>query len=55
MSKIGGEWETRRHQGGASSKDGWGAELGYPGLVLDADGEDIHGTRFQTRKIWNEH
>ncbi len=36
---------------------GWGAEMGYPAIVLDEDGEDVSGYVFSSgnlAKHWNE-
>ena len=56
LKTIGGMWES------ATVKDhlrqhGWGAEMGYPGIVLDGAGEDIKGFIFSSHhldKHWDE-
>ena len=42
LSAIGGEW-SRATVKGYLKENGWGARLGYPGLVLDETGPDISG------------
>ena len=42
LASIEGEWEPAVIRGKLVYA-GWGAALGYPGLVIDADGTDIRG------------
>lgn len=45
MTKIGGQWQ-RGTVTGKLIEEGWGAEMGYPGIVLDKDGGPIQGFVF---------
>lgn len=45
MSNIGGVWESASLKG-RLVQAGWGADLGFPGLVIAEDGDDIHGHLF---------
>ncbi|MBX2862168.1 MAG: gamma-glutamylcyclotransferase [Leptolyngbyaceae cyanobacterium MAG.088] len=45
LTTIGGEWEPAVIKGNLIEA-GWGAGMGYPGLVLDESGNDIHGYVF---------
>ncbi|NEQ49924.1 MAG: gamma-glutamylcyclotransferase [Leptolyngbya sp. SIO3F4] len=45
LTTIGGEWEPAVIKGNLVEA-GWGAGMGYPGLMLDASGDDIHGYVF---------
>ncbi|MBS4081140.1 MULTISPECIES: gamma-glutamylcyclotransferase family protein [Pseudomonas] len=47
MLKIGGVWETATLKG-RLAEAGWGAELGYPGLIIADDGDDIAGYVFSS-------
>lgn len=40
MQKIGGQWQAASLRGRLLEK-GWGAGMGFPGLAIDADGEEI--------------
>ena len=45
MQAIGGHWQPGRIKG-RLRQAGWGAEMGFPGLVLDEAGDDIPGHVF---------
>ena len=45
MLDIGGTWQAASLRGHLQNA-GWGAEMGFPGLVLAADGEPIAGHVF---------
>ncbi|MEM7796482.1 MAG: gamma-glutamylcyclotransferase family protein [Cyanobacteria bacterium P01_C01_bin.118] len=45
LTTIGGEWQPAVIKGNLIEA-GWGADMGYPGLVLDENGNDIHGHVF---------
>lgn len=47
LGAIGGSWE-RATVTGALRQEGWGADLGYPGLDLDAGGSEIEGFLFSS-------
>ena len=56
LSTIGGRWEDASVKGYLKPQ-GWGAEMGYPGLVLDDTGDEIKGYIFSSDKLedhWNE-
>jgi len=50
MQKIGGTWEAGSIKG-RLIEAGWGAELGFPGLVLDDAGDDIEGHVFVSENL----
>lgn len=45
LSEIGGDWEPAVIKG-RLVEAGWGAEIGYPGLVIEEDGVEISGYVF---------
>ena len=56
LTAIGGTWEEAAVNGYLKSK-GWGAAMGYPGIVLDAAGEEIEGYIFYSEQLddhWDE-
>lgn len=50
MQKIGGEWQVGSVNG-RLVKEGWGAKMGFPGLVLDEAGEKIEGHVFVSESL----
>lgn len=50
LATIGGEW-TPAVVKGTLVKAGWGAGMGYPGLILDEQGMDIPGYVFSSSKL----
>lgn len=50
MQEIGGGWEAGRIKG-RLIEAGWGAEMGFPGLVLDEAGDDIEGHVFVSENL----
>lgn len=56
LTDIGGTWEQGTVKGHLKKK-GWGAEMGYPGIVLDDAGEDVSGFIFCSDHLddsWDE-
>ncbi len=53
LGSIEGEWEPAVLRGRLVDA-GWGANLGYPGLVIDDDGVDIHGYVFSSSHLQSE-
>jgi gamma-glutamylcyclotransferase (GGCT)/AIG2-like uncharacterized protein YtfP len=56
LSAIGGTWEEDSVNGYLKPQ-GWGAEMGYPGIVLDDTGDEIRGFLFCSDKLddhWDE-
>lgn len=45
LAAIGGEWKRAVIKGNLVER-GWGASMGYPGLVFDEGGVDVHGHVF---------
>ena len=45
LNAIGGTWE-KASVSGYLKPQGWGAEMGYPGIVLDDTGDEIKGYIF---------
>ena len=50
LSEIGGSWEEATVTG-TLRQEGWGAALGYPGIVLDQHGDEIQGFLFSSEKL----
>ncbi len=42
LADITGEWHTA-YVKGRLVEDGWGASMGYPALVVDEEGGEVHG------------
>lgn len=56
LNNIGGSWE-KASVTGKLHNEGWGSAMGYPGITLDKDGEEIEGFLFSSAKIvdhWSE-
>ena len=47
LTAVGGTWEPATVRGHLRAR-GWGAAMGYPGLVLDKAGEEIEGFIFSS-------
>ncbi len=45
LTAIGGSWKAATITG-TLRNEGWGAELGYPGIVLNEDGGEVKGFLF---------
>ncbi len=50
LASVEGDWQPAFAKG-TLVDSGWGAELGYPGLVLDENGSDIDGHVFESSKL----
>lgn len=50
MENIGGTWEPGYVNGSLEEK-GWGAEMGYPGIVLDNSGNRVSGYLFSSENL----
>ncbi|MEM1203438.1 MAG: gamma-glutamylcyclotransferase [Acidobacteriota bacterium] len=50
VEKIAGTWEAATVQG-VLVEEGWGAAFGSPGLVLRADGDEVHGYMLQSPEL----
>ena len=56
LSSIGGTWEEASVKGYLKPR-GWGADMGYPGIVLDDAGDEVNGYLFCSDKLddhWHE-
>jgi gamma-glutamylcyclotransferase (GGCT)/AIG2-like uncharacterized protein YtfP len=53
LADIPGEWEPATVTG-KLHQEGWGAAVGYPGIVLDAHGDEIQGLLFTSQSL-DEH
>ena len=53
LTAIGGKWEPAAIRGNLTEA-GWGASMGYPGLVIDENGNDIHGHVFASSNLSNQ-
>ena len=52
LKEIGGSWEKATVRG-KLRQAGWGAEMGYPGIDLDENGEEIEGFLFVSENLSN--
>ena len=50
LEAIGGSWETAMVNG-ILRHDGWGAEMGYPGIDLDEHGGEVEGFLFTSENL----
>ena len=50
LNEIGGSWEAATVTG-ILREEGWGAEMGYPGIVPDEHGSEIQGFLFSSEKL----
>ena len=50
MENIGGTWLNGSVEGTLEQK-GWGAEMGYPGIVLDKSGNRVNGFLFSSENL----
>lgn len=50
LNEIGGSWEAATVTG-VLRQEGWGAALGYPGIELDGQGDEIQGLLFSSEKF----
>ena len=52
LTDIGGSWEVASVRG-VLRDQGWGAEMGYPGIELNEAGEEIKGFVFTSENLSN--
>ncbi len=50
LKAIGGTWEAASVKG-YLKEEGWGAEMGYPGIILDDAGDKVEGYIFSSEKL----
>ena len=50
LKEIGGSWQSASVRG-RLDPEGWGATLGYPGIVLDEAGEEVAGFVFSSGNL----
>lgn len=50
LGAIGGTWE-KASVTGVLRNEGWGAKMGYPGLVIDDEGEQVEGFLFSSANL----
>ena len=50
LGEIEGTWEVATVTG-TLRQDGWGAEMGYPGIDLDEQGDEIQGFLFSSEAL----
>jgi gamma-glutamylcyclotransferase (GGCT)/AIG2-like uncharacterized protein YtfP len=53
LADVPGTWEPATVRG-RLLQQGWGAEAGFPGIVMDEGGPDVHGMLFSSEEL-NEH
>ena len=52
LTEIGGSWEKATVRG-KLRQAGWGAEMGYPGIDLHENGDEIEGFLFVSERLSN--
>ena len=50
LNEIGGSWEPASVKG-ILRKEGWGEEMGYPGIDLDEHGWEVEGFLFTSENL----
>ena len=50
LTAIGGEWEPAVIKGNLVEA-GWGASMGYPGLIINENGSAVHGHVFASSNL----
>ena len=50
LADIPGEWEPATVTG-RLLQEGWGAAVGYPGIVLDTHGDEVQGLLFTSESL----
>ena len=50
LTKVPGEWQPATVKG-TLLQEGWGAALGYPGIVLDDHADCVHGFVFTSSEL----
>ena len=50
LDAIGGSWENA-YVKGTLRHEGWGSEMGYPGIDLDDHGEEVEGFLFTSENL----
>jgi gamma-glutamylcyclotransferase (GGCT)/AIG2-like uncharacterized protein YtfP len=50
LADVPGEWEPASARG-TLFEEGWGAAAGYPGIVLDAEGDEVKGLVFTSHAL----
>ena len=50
MSDIPGEWQPAIARG-TLLEDGWGAAMGYPGIIPDPEGDEVSGYLFTSDEL----
>jgi gamma-glutamylcyclotransferase (GGCT)/AIG2-like uncharacterized protein YtfP len=50
LAEVPGKWEPATVIG-TLLQEGWGAAVGYPGIVLDKDGVEVKGLLFSSKSL----
>jgi gamma-glutamylcyclotransferase (GGCT)/AIG2-like uncharacterized protein YtfP len=50
LAEVPGSWEPATVRG-TLLQEGWGATAGYPGIVLDGSGNEVHGFIFSSEEL----
>lgn len=50
LAKVPGTWETATVRG-TLRHEGWGAAIGYPGIVIDERGDEVAGFVFSSEEL----
>ena len=51
LQKIDGQWSKASIRG-TLVKEGWGADMGYPGLILSDEGAEVTGDLFSSENLY---
>lgn len=50
VENIPGSWESATVTG-KLIEQGWGADMGYPGIILEKDGDEVSGFLFSSQQL----
>ena len=50
LADVPGQWQPATVTG-TLRQEGWGAEVGYPGIVLDERGDEVEGFLFSSERL----
>lgn len=50
LAQVSGSWEPAVVRG-KLLEEGWGAAAGYPGMILDERGDEVHGLVFTSQEL----
>lgn len=50
LKEVPGTWEEASVKG-YLHQEGWGAAMGYPGIIIDEDGQEVKGFLFSSQEL----